>query len=99
MPSRVIKVFDLNDGRELSIRDVLNIGDNEILSLIHARLNEEKRLHKTKSPIINPDFNLNNYHSVDDFKWYVNERGVFIYFDIYEASSYSEGYIHFLCKW
>ena len=63
---------------------------------IRERFLQEKEIHQTQRPIIAPDFDLSRYQSLDEFKWYVDGDGVHVYFDVYEASSYSEGYIQFL---
>ena len=95
LPSRVVKVFDLSSGDEISLATMMNRPVSDIMAMIRDRFEFEKKLHQTKRPIISPSFTLDNYKSVDDFKWYVSEKGIFIYFDIYEASSYSEGFIEF----
>ena len=37
-----------------------------------------------------------NYHNSRELKWFVDPEGVHIYFDVYEAASYSEGFIDIL---
>ena len=95
MPGKVIKVFDINTGNELSLRNVMNNSDSEILDLIQSRFEQEKQLHPLERPKIDANFCLGNYNSLDELKWYLNENGIYIYFDIREADN-SEGYIDFL---
>lgn len=96
MPSKVVKTFDLNSGIELRLQDLMIESDVDIVKLANERFMEEKIIHEKVRPIICPDFTLEGYHAVDDFKWYLDVEGIHIYFDIYEASSYSEGYINYL---
>lgn len=95
-PEWIIKVFDLNSGRELRLKDLIPQKDEEILQQIRVRFAEEKEMHQVKRPVIYSDFELNSYRTPDDYKWYIDEDGIHIYFDVYEAGPYSEGFINFL---
>ena len=95
-PVWIIKVFDLNSCRELKLKDLIPQKDEEILQEIQVQFTEEKKLHQDKRPIIFSDFELDSYKTLDDYKWYIDEDGIHIYFDVYEAGPYSEGFINFL---
>ena len=96
IPVWIIKTFDLNECRELQLKDFIPLSEKSIIKKIQDRFAEEKQIHQTERPTISPDFELDEYHKLTDYKWYIDENGIHIYFDIYEASSYSEGFINFL---
>lgn len=95
-PVWIIKVFDLNFSRELKLKDLIPRKDEDILQEIRVRFAEEKRIHQVKRPTIYPDFELDDYRTPEDYKWYIDEDGIHIYFDVYEAAPYSEGFVSFL---
>lgn len=96
MPVWIIKVFDLNSCRELKLKNLIPKKDEEIIQEIHVRFAEEKKLDQVRHPTYYPDFELSSYKTLDDYKWYIDEGGIHIYFDVYEAGPHSAGFISFL---
>lgn len=96
VPEWIIKVFDLNLCRELRLEDLIPKKDEEILQEIHARFTEEKKIDQVRHPTYYSDFELSSYKMLDDYKWFIDEDGIHIYFDVYEAGPYSAGFISFL---
>lgn len=101
MPVWKVRVYDLNTGKLLKLRDVVSGTDEEIYKIIERKFQLEKEIHSDfeHRPFYYPDFTLDDYQDIDDFKFYVSPAGVHIYFDVYEAGPYSEGFISFvICK-
>lgn len=98
LPIWNIMTFDLSTGRQLELKDVMNLPEDRILELAARRLKEEQAICKNtnRSPYIMEDFTLEYYHNSRELKWFVDPEGVHIYFDVYEAASYSEGFIDIL---
>lgn len=98
-----IRLYNLNTGQKLKLRDVVSGTDEEIYELIEKRFKEEKEQHCNYDhrPFYFPDFTLEYYQNIEDFKFFVSPEGVHIYFDVYEAGPYSEGFINFIIsdKW
>ena len=80
------------------MKDVMNLPEDRILELAARRLKEEQAICKNtnRRPYIMEDFTLEYYHNSRKLKWFVDPEGVHIYFDVYEAASYSEGFIDIL---
>lgn len=98
MPIWNVRVYDLNTGQLLKLRDVVPGTDEEIYRLIEGRFQIEKKVQcdSQHRPFYYPDFTLDAYQNIENFKFYVSPEGVHIYFDVYEAGPYSEGFISFL---
>lgn len=98
LPIWNIMTFDLSTGRQLELKDVMNLSEDKIFELAARRLKEEQAICKNtnRRPYIMEDFTLKYYHNSRELKWFVDLKGVHIYFDVYEASSYSEGFIDIL---
>ena len=84
---QTVKTYDLNTGSELSLRDLLKCSDSEVIEKVRLFVDELKTHEPHK---INEDFSVDNYKTLESLKWYVNEKGIYIYFDVHEISISSD---------
>lgn len=86
----IVKVFDLNTGNELKMKDLLTTIKGDLLSYVKLRFEEDKLQHPDKYW---KDFSLSKYTCLEDFKFYYDETGLYIFFDPYEANCYASGFV------
>lgn len=89
----ISRTYCLDTGEILSLTEILQKDSETILHLVSDKWNEYKL--QNKGIDCYPDFNA-RYESVDNIHYYVNNEGVIVYFDEYEAGPYSAGIIEFL---
>lgn len=92
-PLRKCIVADLNTGVLLSLHEVLPMSFIELMTIIRERLYTEYS--QDYNDVLEECYqNISNlYHQVDEFKFYIKYSSLYIYFDIYEISGYSMGYM------
>ena len=92
-PLRKSMVVDLNTGVEISLHEVLPMSFAELMRIVKERLFIKYR--QEDEEILETCYeNIRElYHRVDDFKFYIQYSSLYIYFDVYEISSYSMGYM------
>jgi len=91
-PNQIGRVYDLNTGCILGLPQLLKMSDRDIISLVIEKQKEDYNRNENKYW---DDFEP-KYESVDDIKFYVNSKGVHVFFDVYEAGCGDAGNIDFL---
>lgn len=93
IPLRKCIVTDLNTGVPLNLHEILPLSFTELLSIIKEKL--YIKYEKESSEVLEICYeNIKKlYHQVDEFKFYIQYSALYIYFDVYEISSYSMGYM------
>lgn len=93
IPLRKSLIMDLNIGVPISLHEVLPVSFTEVMQMIKERLYTQ--YWQEDQAIIEICYkNIRElYHQVDDFKFYIKHAALYIYFDIYEISSYSMGFM------
>lgn len=90
-PIQIGRVYDLSTGCIMGMTQLLGKSESEIIELVKQKQKEDSILIKNKYW---EDFEP-KYQSVDDIKFYVDENGLFIYYDVYEASCGAAGNVEF----
>lgn len=87
------RVYNLNTGSSIGLCKLLDKDESSVLALVKQRWQEDKA--KRGNDVFWDDFQP-NYESVEDIKFYLDEKGIHIFFDIYEAACYADGFVEFL---
>jgi len=90
-PNQIGRVYDLNTGCILGLVQILGKNEQEIIELVTRKQKEDSIREQNKYW---EDFEP-KYKSVDDIKFYVNQEGLFIYYDVYEAGCGAAGNVDF----
>lgn len=90
-PNQIGRVYDLNTGCIMGLVQLLGKSEQEIIELVKQKQKEDSIREKNKYW---EDFEP-KYEAVDDIKFYVNQKGLFIYYDVYEASCGAAGNVEF----
>lgn len=88
------RVYDLNTGENISLSKLLNKSEEAILQMVYDGSKNDKLVRKEENLYFD-DFEA-KYDSLEDVKFYLDEAGIHIYFDEYEAGCYASGIIEFL---
>lgn len=87
------RVYNLNTGSSLGLCKLLDKDESSVLALVKQRWQEDKA--KRGNDVYWDDFQP-NYKSVEDIKFYLDEKGIHVFFDVYEAACYVDGFVEFL---
>lgn len=90
-PVQIGRVYDLNTGCIMGLVQLLGKSEQEIIELVKAKQKEDSIREKDKYW---DDFEP-EYKSVDDIKFYVNQKGLFVFYEVYEAGCGAEGNVEF----
>lgn len=92
-PSQRGRVYELSTGKVLGLCELLGMEEEAVLRLIYERWKEDKK--KRGNDVYWDDFQP-NYKTSEDVKFYLDDGGIHVFFDIYEAACYAEGFVEFL---
>lgn len=90
-PNQIGRVYDLNTGCVLGLKQLLGKNEQEIIELVIQKQKEDSIREKNKYW---EDFEP-KYQTADDIKFYVNQHGLYIFFDVYEAGCGASGNVDF----
>lgn len=90
-PIQIGRVYDLSTGCIMGLVQLLRKSEQEIIELVKQKQKEDSVQEKNKYW---EDFEP-KYKSVDDIKFYVNQKGLFVFYDVYEASCGAAGNVEF----
>lgn len=90
-PEKTVKVYDLNTGRLLKLTHILRKTEEEVIDIVIKKQKEDSIRFPDKYW---SDF-VPKYERADDIKYYINSEGLFIFFDVYEASCGADGNVSF----
>lgn len=90
-PIQVGRVYDLSTGCVMGLVQLLGKSEQEIIELVKQKQKEDSIREKNKYW---EDFEP-KYESVDDIKFYVNQKGIFVFYDVYEAGCGAAGNVEF----
>ena len=93
IPLRKSMVVNLNTGKPIKLHEILPVSFSELMDILRNQLyvrygNEDTEILEVCYKNI-----ADLYHEVDAFKFYIRYSALYIYFDVYEISSYSMGYV------
>lgn len=89
IPLRKSMVVNLNTGKPIKLHEILPVSFSELMDILRNQLyvrygNEDTEILEVCYKNI-----ADLYHEVDAFKFYIRYSALYIYFDVYEISSYS----------
>lgn len=84
-------VYDVNTGRLIEINELIDMDKVVLFELIKEECAREAHIRGNDMDKIFEK----NYHAVEDVHWYVDENGIHIFFDVYEAGCYADGFVEF----
>lgn len=92
-PSKTGKVYDLSTGKVLGLCHLLGESEGKVLHRLKERwkIDKEKRGDDVYWDNFKP-----NYKSVEEIKFYLDKKGIHIFFDVDEAACYAEGFVEFI---
>ncbi len=90
-PTQIGRAYDLNTGGILGLTQLMGKTEDEIINLAIQKFKEDKQSEPDKYWA---DFEP-QYKREDDINFYVDEGGVFVYFEVYDAGCGAEGNIEF----
>ena len=92
-PSQLGRVYNLSTGETLNLCKLLGENDVQVMQ----RLNEKWKLDKEiRGNDVSWDNFEPNYKSIEDINFYLDKKGVHVFFDVYEAACYAEGFVEFI---
>jgi len=92
-PYQIGRVYKLSTGTPLGLCELLDKDEGAVLALVKQKWLEDKA--KRGNDVYWDDFQP-DYKSVEDIKFYLDDKGIHIFFDVYEAACYADGFVEFL---
>ena len=85
-------VYDINSGERVGFNNLISEDSKTAYSIIReACYKDSEKNHKFDPTVFDE-----NYHSLEEVRWYLDEEGIHGFFDVYEAGGYADGFIDFL---
>lgn len=92
-PLRKSMVVNLNTGEPIKLHEILPVSFSELMDILRNQLYVRYGSEDTEVLEVCYKNIVDLYHEVDEFKFYIRYSALYIYFDVYEISSYSMGYV------
>lgn len=92
-PLRKSMVVNLNTGEPIKLHEILPVSFSELMDILRNQLYVRYGSGDTEVLEVCYKNIVDLYHEVDEFKFYIRYSALYIYFDVYEISSYSMGYV------
>jgi len=92
-PSKKGKVYDLSTGKVLGLCDLLGKSESKVLHRLMERWKMDKEM---RGKDVYWDNFKPAYKSVEEIKFYLDKKGIHIFFDVDEAACYAEGFVEFI---
>lgn len=92
-PLRKSMVVNLNTEEPIKLHEILPVSFSELMDILRNQLYVRYGSEDTEVLEVCYKNIVDLYHEVDEFKFYIRYSALYIYFDVYEISSYSMGYV------
>ena len=92
-PMQIGRVYNLSNGKEMTLPELLGMDEQAVLKLVLERWREDKQ--NRGNDVYWDDFEP-QYETAEDIKFYMDDEGIHVFFDVYEAACYADGFVEFV---
>lgn len=91
-PMQIGCVYHLSTGKKMTLCDLLGMDEQAVFSLILEKWKEDKQ--NRGNDVYWDDFEP-KYEKIEDVNFYMDDNGIHVFFDVYEAACYADGFVEF----